>query len=247
MKILFALLLSLASLSGFASEAHSLRLGATRDDVEKTIGSALAPDESSIFKNAFQATPTDSLRSKLPGPLSGLAFRYATFYFNDAGKLWRVRFEAAALPANDAFKAFVDTTSLLESDARLAPDQAEHIGKKIDWQVPVIKRCVSDEGDDFALSPKALAVARAKWKTYSQPERFALSMDCRIDAYVGNLFVDKQHARHQVSYEAGPAITPRNVHGMLAAPQATVVFLLIQTSAELPGVGQTEESMRKPQ
>jgi len=248
MKFLVALLFSLVSLSGFANEAHSLRLGATRAEVEKMIESPLVADDTSIFKNAFQVkTLTPSLRGKLPGPFSALSFQYATFYFNDAGKLWRVRFEASTMPANEAFKAFVDTTSLLEGDSRLKPDPAEHVGKKFGWQVPMIKRCQSEEGELFNLNQKALKEVRAKWKGYTQAERFSLSMACGVDAYVGNLFADKQHGRHQVSFERVSGLTPQTVQAALAGPQATVVFLLIQTSAQVPGVAQTEESMHKPQ
>ena len=249
MKFLVALLFSLVSVSGFANESHSLRLGATRAEVEKTIESGLIPSESSIFKNAFQPQAvTDALRGKLPAPFSGLAFKHATFYFNDAGKLARVRFESEALPANDAFKTFVETTARFEADARFKPDEAEHIGKKISWQVPTIKRCASEDGEPFSLSTKAFNEARSKWKGYTQAQRYALSMACGVDAYVGNLFVDPQHGRHQVSFErGGPQLTLQNVRAALAGPQASVVFLLIQTSAEVPGVQQTEESMHKPQ
>lgn len=249
MKFLVALLFSLLSLSGFAKESHSLRLGITRAEVETTIEAPLVPLASSSYKNAFEPQAvTDALRRKLPRSFFGLALKYATFYFDDAGKLARMRVEADALPANDAFKAFVDTTMLLQGDERLKPDEAEHIGKNIDWLVPTIKRCVSEEGVSFALSAKTVNVARSKWKTYTQAQRFALSMACGVDDYVGNLFVDPQHGRHLIAFEqGGPRLTPQNVHAALASPQATVVFLLLQTSAEVPGIQETQELMQKPQ
>ena len=243
-----ALLFGAAPLIGVAADAPtSIRMGQTRAEVEQSINAKLVEDPTSIYRNAFAASDvTETLRKQLPQTLSKLDFKERRFYFDDLGKLWKMRLEAK-LPANEAFALMVETANLLERDTRLKRVPQDNSPKKLDFKITVPRVCYDDNRQAFRVKQKAVKRLSSLWGGFSQPERYAVAMNLGCDfIYLTHRFVNPEHTWTTVNFESPGGLSAERLEE--AEPKLTQVLLtynLVQATATQSDLEEAEEPMKK--
>lgn len=234
-KLALAVLCSALSLS---ASAQALRIGATKDQVEKALGAKLEEELFSSFSNTFRLTDFKRIRSELPEPLRSYEAAQVNYSFGKDGKLWRVHVNVE-LPADAAFDAFEKTSDVLAKKYQTAP-----LKKGIHETLPVIEEC-----RDYKMRGAPVDITyKKKWELFTQAQRQALTMTCGSQVpFIVDQHVNKTYVAEVVSFERVGVFfaggSEKLVAEFLAKPvRASLVYRLVQTNKAAPDFIEAESA-----
>lgn len=194
LALLFALIA--APLAAVAQDISGLRLGMARAEVEKLTGK-LAADRQSALKNAFIAR-------KLPGegknPL--FAFDERNVYFDDAGRLWRIRLRIHA--ANG--KAFSPPQALAFYRALGDRMAAAHRLHRVEEMPPVWMPAANcDEARSLAAQhgPNSAVPAPAEAPPVGEANIVVMQIGCGSVRRWSRTFIAKGAIAHEIALADG--------------------------------------------
>ncbi len=162
------------AMEGFGQQkAFGLVLGQSREEVA-ALTDGFAPIDHSLFRNAYMV-------SRLPNENLGLYYPYAIVsrlvYFDDLGRLWRVRLALvqasnAAFNPDDAFTVYYWLKAILGKDKAFVEsvEQAPHVKRNLE-------ACSMGEIWELA-EPDSYAAAEAKARTLSFTQRVVFDIAC---------------------------------------------------------------------
>jgi len=227
----------LCATSSFTLHAQALKMGSTRDKIEKILGTKLEPSE---FKRTFNVNDFKVLKAELPEPFREFDIKSAQYSFDDKGKLWRV-YVRVNLPSDVAFEAFEKTSDILSKKHNVPPMQ-----KGISETLPVIDSCSDYRGNGAPVGEDF----KKKWKTMTQPQRKAFTMNCgdQFVPFLVDQHRDKNNVIEVVSFEktsvpVSLGDAAKVISEYLSSPvQSALVFRVIKANKTTPGFMEAEVS-----